>query len=343
MSAARLGAQTVSARIGGVRASYADSLSGAAAAIGLRGAVERPSWRLLGDVTHARFTSGAGSSTQASTALTLARPAGALSLGLQGMASASFLTGGVSAWSGSAQGFVALVSGPWLASLGASAGGLRTVAGVSHGLFGGAARLRRDVGPFAVEGAAAFTASGTTRYTDATVGASLTRGVWNVDASGGARLGGLEGGTQLGQADAELRLAPRLFLDAAVGRSPRDLTGFTSGTYVTLGFRVPLAGRAAVLPSPARVEVRLEAPDRARVTLEVPHATHVAIVGEWNAWTPAPMTRLGGDRWQAWLPLGRGAYRFAVVVDGGHWVVPPGVPRLNDDFGGQVGVLVIGG
>jgi hypothetical protein len=43
------------------------------------------------------------------------------------------------------------------------------------------------------------------------------------------------------------------------------------------------------------------------------------------------------------LPLGPGAYRFSLILDGEHWVVPEGVPMLPDDFGGEVGLLLVGG
>lgn len=59
------------------------------------------------------------------------------------------------------------------------------------------------------------------------------------------------------------------------------------------------------------------------------------------------MIRVTGERrggtglWSADLPLRGGAWRFAILVDGNRWTVPAGVPRLPDDFGGEVGVLVV--
>jgi hypothetical protein len=39
------------------------------------------------------------------------------------------------------------------------------------------------------------------------------------------------------------------------------------------------------------------------------------------------------------LGLSRGTYRFNIRIDGGNWIVPAGVSRLADEFGGDVGLL----
>jgi hypothetical protein len=41
------------------------------------------------------------------------------------------------------------------------------------------------------------------------------------------------------------------------------------------------------------------------------------------------------------LALAPGTYRFNIRVDGGAWVVPVGVTRLADEFGGTVGLLTV--
>ena len=66
----------------------------------------------------------------------------------------------------------------------------------------------------------------------------------------------------------------------------------------------------------------------------------VAIAGEWNHWTAVPMTRDASGRWVAELTLGAGAHRFMLIVDGKN-VVPRGVPKLPDGFGGEVGLMVM--
>ena len=54
-----------------------------------------------------------------------------------------------------------------------------------------------------------------------------------------------------------------------------------------------------------------------------------------------PLGQAGSGRWTIVLPIGPGTWRFALVMADGTWIVPNGVTSLPDDFGGQVGVLVV--
>ena len=342
LSAGPAGAQGVSVRVGGVNARYADTISGTAAAASLHGTLVRGPISGGADLLHATFTGGAGASTQASANLTVFRslsPTGGV--GLRAAGSASWLSGGTTAWTASTEGFVALVRGGWLASVGGSAGALRDVAGAERPAFGAFLAARRQFGALNLETRAAATWSRTTRFTDVLGGGEWARGRLTVGLAAGARAGDL-GGDALLQAHAELRLLPTLALEASAGTFPRDLTGFTSGRFVNAGLRIALAREPASRRTPP-VVIEATAERTARVTFDLPDADSVAIVGEWNQWQPAPLVRVARGRWQALLPLARGAYRFSLVVNGDRWVVPPGVPRLPDDFGGEVGVLVIEG
>jgi hypothetical protein len=342
LSAGPAGAQGVSVRLGGVDARYADSVAGAAAAASLHGTLTRGAFRAAADLWHARFTGGAGSTTQAAANLTAFRSLSApVAGGLRAVASASFLSGGTTAWTASAEAFVALLRGGWLATAGGSAGGLRDIAGAERPAFGAFLGAQRALGALSLETRVAATWSRTTRYADVTGGAEWARGRLTLGADAGARIGDL-GGDALLQAHAELRLLPALSLEASAGSFLRDLTGFVSGRFVNAGVRIALAREAAPRAAP-RVRVEALAECAARVTFEVPGAASVAIVGEWNQWQPAPLVRVARGRWQVVLPLARGAYRFSLVVDGERWIVPAGVPRLPDDFGGEVGILVIEG
>jgi hypothetical protein len=53
------------------------------------------------------------------------------------------------------------------------------------------------------------------------------------------------------------------------------------------------------------------------------------------------MQRDGAGRWVALIGLRPGVYRCSLLVDGTRWVVPPGAPKASDDFGGEVGLLVV--
>ncbi len=344
LSAGPAGAQGVSVRVGGVNARYADTVSGTAAAASLHAELARGPFSASADFVHARFTGGAGASTQAAANLTAFRSLSAVSgAGLRAVGGASFLTGGggTTAWSASTEAFVAVMRGGWLATAGASGGGLRDITGAQRPAFGGFLAARRELGSLSLETRVATTWSRTTRFTDLTGGAEWARGRLTVGADAGARAGDL-GGDPLVQAHAEFRLVPALSLEASAGSFPRDLTGFMSGRFVNAGLRIALA-REPTARTAGAVRVEPGGDGTARVTFDVPDAASVAIVGEWNQWQPAPLVRVARGRWQAVLPLARGAWRFQLVIDGSRWIVPPGVPRLPDDFGGEVGVLVIEG
>jgi hypothetical protein len=81
-----------------------------------------------------------------------------------------------------------------------------------------------------------------------------------------------------------------------------------------------------------------------RATLRLPVAASGAqpsIAGDFNDWTPAPMTR-DGDHWTYTVALARGVYHYAFVDPAGGWFVPEGVPgRRDDGMGGHVAVLVV--
>ena len=82
-----------------------------------------------------------------------------------------------------------------------------------------------------------------------------------------------------------------------------------------------------------QVLVRLRAAD-------VP-AGGVAVAGDFNGWTPQPMTR-EGDEWVIRLPLAPGVYNYAFRSAAGTWFVPASTPgRRPDGMGGHVAVLVV--
>ena len=48
-----------------------------------------------------------------------------------------------------------------------------------------------------------------------------------------------------------------------------------------------------------------------------------------------------GDAWVAELPAVTGVHRANVRVNGGRWIAPPGLARVDDDFAGEVGIFVV--
>jgi len=78
-----------------------------------------------------------------------------------------------------------------------------------------------------------------------------------------------------------------------------------------------------------------------RVVLSAPLAQSVDLSGDFTNWKPLPLVRGAGGAWTITLPLTDGTHRVNVRIDGGNWIVPPGLTTMTDDFAGEVGLLVI--
>ena len=135
---------------------------------------------------------------------------------------------------------------------------------------------------------------------------------------------------------------PLSALEIAIGSYLADpIQGLPAGSYLTAGFRVfSRAPRASYLtPLTGGVyEV-----DRSGVTLEftLRGARTVDVAGDWNGWNLDPMESVGEGRWRVVIPLAPGLYHFNLLVDGEEWIVPDGVPSLEDGFGGRQGVIIV--
>ena len=216
------------------------------------------------------------------------------------------------------------------------------------------------LGPAALD--ASFTASsvGDTAYSDLEGTLRLPLGPVALDLWAGARMWSRGAGRGVyGEATLALPLHGGLAAIVSGGRYPTDpVRGTIAGRYVSAGLRV--TGITAPRPAPpvdvpARphygsnggfaapvpvVEVALAGGAR---TLRV-HATGartVELVGDFTDWLPVPLTPVSGDRWALALPLPPGVRRLAIRVDGGPWLAPAGTRRVFDEFGGEVGLLIV--
>jgi hypothetical protein len=354
--AATLRAQEVSLRLGGLHACYSDSIAGDAGALGARLAWRGARARGLVEASWAQFTTG-DAAGQAWGDFSLVGPSSArAAAGLRVSGIANSSRGGPWSGTGSAEVFGVVVVRGWTLAASLGGGGVRSFAAESRPLAVATARARVDLtARTTLYASLAATVAGGVRYADATLSADWRRGRYSAGGLVGARTGDLVY-RPWAQAWASWAFAPAMALEGAAGTYPRDLTGFDHGVYVNLGVRVNLlsgederddTGSAAVTRGIARrsaaaADVLVEPIDSAtsRVTFVVPNATHIAITGDWNEWTPEQLEFNGGDRWIAVVRAGPGAHRFALLVDG-RSVVPAGVARMPDDFGGEVGLMML--
>jgi 1,4-alpha-glucan branching enzyme len=81
-----------------------------------------------------------------------------------------------------------------------------------------------------------------------------------------------------------------------------------------------------------------------RFTLSAPGAESVAITGTFNRWDPRGQELSGPDSsgvWSITLPLGPGRYEYAFIVNNTEWTTDPGMPFVDDGFGGKNSVIEV--
>ena len=248
-------------------------------------------------------------------------------------------------WVGSQEGF-------WLGSAGGRASfgdGSRNVALVSTGGW----LVRRDA-TLLVAAERSFV--GDTAYSDVRASARLYRGSLILDGSTGARFWSRGGGRGIyAEASATIPLGARWTALVAGGRYPTDVvSGSIAGRFVTIALRLGTrASRTRQAPEEnalayrwadsrdVRLELTRDGRDSALLRIYADAAASVEIAGDFTQWEPVTLRRLSPGVWQAPMRISRGLHRINVRIDAGAWRVPAGTTRVNDDYGGDVGVFAV--
>jgi len=183
-------------------------------------------------------------------------------------------------------------------------------------------------------------------YTDVGGGVTVDRHriIGSLWASG--RLSKTYGSTGAASASLQYFVSPAIAVEASGGNYLRDpFQGLPRAGFFAGGIRFYSSRRALTAPVARPLQPALQPlvaehrGDTAVVRFRMAGARSVAIAGNWNAWTPAPLRGLGDDIWEAALRLAPGVYYFNLVVDGNEWVVPGGVATIPDGMGGLLAVL----
>ena len=113
---------------------------------------------------------------------------------------------------------------------------------------------------------------------------------------------------------------------------------------------VAVLGRRAMLPREQGAPAVAAATHRdtvylVRFTLVHPAARSVALVGDFNGWSPAA-TPLAGETtkgvWSVSVPMTRGRHEYAFIVDGERWMSDPFAASVDDEFGTSSSVVRVG-
>ena len=199
------------------------------------------------------------------------------------------------------------------------------------------------------------------RYMDGQLTLSWTRAKLDLGAVLGLRVGDqltALGGTarSWGSLNAVRWLGARFALVAAGGTYPIDPTqGFPGGRFISFSIRMSTrrareAQSTSVQPPETRPDSGLVATDfetrpagvgSITLKVEAPQARVVEITGDFTGWTPVPLQLDSTGWWTVTLPVGPGKYQMNLRLNGGEWLVPPGLLSMLDEFGGRVGLLVV--
>jgi len=98
--------------------------------------------------------------------------------------------------------------------------------------------------------------------------------------------------------------------------------------------------RAADLPPPSLAPVV----ENGVAVFRLPQSSYPqppALLGDFNQWQPQPMAVAEEGFWTASVRLPAGAHHYAYQTGDGATVIPPGVPTVDDGFGGVSAVVVV--
>jgi hypothetical protein len=155
-----------------------------------------------------------------------------------------------------------------------------------------------------------------------------------------------------GSASAVVWLAPRAAIVVAAGNALEDVArAVPSVRYVSISLRFGLPNTSAVTidrvhrvtrdDDGGNLEVRAGGDSARVVSIRVPSATSVELMADFTGWEPVAMMQEPNGVWTLQRVIPRGPHRVALRVNGGDWIAPPNLPRVSDDFGGEVGLLVV--
>lgn len=198
-----------------------------------------------------------------------------------------------------------------------------------------------------------FAGAARARYTDV-VGYWSHRGDWmELSVGTGVRSHLPDGLLETwASGSATVWLARRAALVASAGRALADQPrGVPSVRYFSLGLRFgwrPARGadilRVRQTPREEvveRADIRATGDSLRVVVVRQPTASRVEIVGDFTDWEPVAMAGAPNGEWRIERVITPGPHRMAIRVDGGPWHVPSNLPHVADDFGGEVGIVIV--
>ncbi|MDQ3998352.1 MAG: hypothetical protein M3303_15190, partial [Gemmatimonadota bacterium] len=171
------------------------------------------------------------------------------------------------------------------------------------------------------------------RFSDVEGAVEWSFGPIELAAQGGYRIGGSYDVTpesrRWAAATATYWLSGQLAAVIGGGRQPANpARGLPARSYANLGVmlaywpipkrRVPVASSATV----SAFDVRDAGASQQTLVVRVGGVERVEVMGDFTAWEPKLLTRIGRDRWEITLPITPGIHQVNIRVDNGRWRPP---------------------
>lgn len=143
-----------------------------------------------------------------------------------------------------------------------------------------------------------------------------------------------------------LQISDRIALAANAGRQLADpVRGLPQADLATIAMRVRFGARTApAMPRAEFAETQFVAGPAGGgmmiVRVYAPDTAFVEVAGSFSDWQSLPLELQDGS-WRVAIRLAPGAHRIAVRVNRGIWRAPRNLARVRDDFGGEVGLIVV--
>ena len=145
-------------------------------------------------------------------------------------------------------------------------------------------------------------------------------------------------------------MMPNVAIAAAIGRQLADpIRGTVRARYATVALRLSAERHGPIVPlrkppmvSPGSASLIATPMDKGETVVLVyaPGAQRVELMSDLTGWEARPLDRRSG-RWEIRLTTQPGSHHVRVRIDGGAWIVPANLPRIDDELGGTVGLIVI--
>ena len=184
-------------------------------------------------------------------------------------------------------------------------------------------------------------------YFDLSGGWTHDAGAWLVSAGAGVRAnnGTFSRDDSWQSINAIGWLSTHVGIVVDVGRTLEDLVrGVPRTRYFTISLRAESQPHLSLLASRRSIAgphiAVSRVGDSRRIQIANVPAKSVEIMADFTDWAPVQL-QAAGTTWVLEKVITAGPHRLAIRVDGGDWIVPTNLPRVEDELVGAVGLITV--